>query len=292
MNKAEYAKLRSEVIRGIQALRGDGQDARADGATMFLDSSREYEDYDEDTGGFNNAVWILKAAHCWVQGGRRSGDKGSALGARSECAYEIRNPQGDLEFATDDDEEVNAWIEARDLNDMLKKFDEQAPDYVLFDRDDNSVKRLGLLDAELRIQKLRDAGQLGRADGAEKFLYGARESMGDGMAAAIREKWENMRLDAALCWIEGGERRGSHVIELGKSSGREYEIRDPRGDLVFVTDDGGAVGDWIIEFVESSGYERQEAQFGEDSPSYSVFTRHDRSFVSINYIYRVALSRY
>ncbi len=192
-------------------------------------------------------------------------------------------------MATDDDEKVNAWIEARDLNDMLKQFDEQTPDFIVIDHDDDSVERLGLLDADLRIQKLRDAGQLGRAEGAAMFIEGAREALSDGIAAAIREKWENMRLDAALCWIEGGERRGRHVIELGKSSGREYEIRDPRGDLAFVADDGGTVGDWIIEFVESGGYERQREQFGEDAPSYTVFTRRDRSFVSIGYIHRVAL---
>ena len=51
-------------------------------------------------------------------------------------------------LATSDEEDVNAWIEARDLKAALRENGEQAPDYVLVDRHDDSYERLGFIDAE------------------------------------------------------------------------------------------------------------------------------------------------
>ena len=92
MNKVVYAKLRSEVSAGILKLRRGGQLARADGVAAFIKSARKYEDYEENTVGFGKAVQRLEAARSWVHGGLRSGEQVQALGARSECQYEIRNP--------------------------------------------------------------------------------------------------------------------------------------------------------------------------------------------------------
>ncbi len=135
-----------------------------------------------------------------------------------------------------------------------------------------------------RIDALRRAGQMGRADGARMFL--------DGAFALLRDdgRWNgDFRLVCARIWLKGGERPGCDVLALGASSGREYEIRDPRGDLVFATDHPSAVRDWILEFVNAGGYAKMREEFGEDAPNYTVFTRQDHSFVSIGYIHRVAL---
>lgn len=135
-----------------------------------------------------------------------------------------------------------------------------------------------------RIDALRRAGQSGRADGARMFLDGAFELLDDD------GKWRGeFRLACARVWLNGGERAGDDVAALGASAHREYEIRDPRGDLVFATDIGAEVSDWILAFMNADGYQKMREHFGKDAPNYTVFTRRDGSFVSIGYIHRVAL---
>ncbi len=135
-----------------------------------------------------------------------------------------------------------------------------------------------------RIDALRRAGQAGRADGAQMFLSGAFDLLHD------EGEWDGeFRLVCARYWLAGGERAGGDVVPLGASSGREFEIRDPQGDLLYATDDSGAVGDWILDFVNSGGYEKMNEEFGVDAPSHMVFMRGDAAFVSIGYIHRVAL---
>lgn len=282
MNKADYAELRREVVNGISALRDDGQDARAHGATKFLESSHEYGNYSEDSVGFTKAVWLLEGARSWVQGGLRAGDNVTALGARTEYRYEIRNPQGDLELATNDIQDVNDWIEVPDLQVLLNQYDERAPDYVVIDHRDDSITRAGYIDASMRIQALRDAGQFGRADGAQMFLDGAQKVWQDGIGAAIREKLENSGFAAALYWIEGGERIGDDVIMLGRSSGKAFEVRDPYGDLVLASDDHLEITDWIKEYCDQR---MNWSDFEGDKPGYTVFNRHDNSHNSAGYIH-------
>ena len=132
-----------------------------------------------------------------------------------------------------------------------------------------------------RIQALREAGQAGRADGAQMFLDGACKSAATGFWDVAKR-----RLECALRWLAGGEREGDDVSALGASTGRNFEIRNLRGDLVLATDSSDEVRDWILTY-RAGGKEREA--FGENISRYSVFTRRDASFVSVGYIHRIAL---
>lgn len=131
-----------------------------------------------------------------------------------------------------------------------------------------------------RIDALRRAGQTGRADGARMFLDGAFALLND------KGDWSGeFRLECARFWLQGGERAGVDVQALGASGGRNFEIRNPYGDLVFEADDGGAVGDWILANVDRIYREG----WPKHAPPYTVYDSRSGDFVSVGYIHRVAL---
>jgi len=138
------------IVGRIDALRRAGQAGRADGAQMFLEGAFELltdvffeveendEQYDEVSYDEWPGEFRLVCARYWLKGGERLADDVTELGASTKYEYEVRDPQGDLVYATDDSESVGDWIlafvDAGGYEKMREQFDEDAPNYTVFYR--------------------------------------------------------------------------------------------------------------------------------------------------------------
>lgn len=145
----------------IDALRRAGQAGRANGAQMYFEGAfadmhdrfteieRKYEQYAEMSGVTWSGEFRLVCARYWLEAGERAGKDVTRLGASTKYDCEVRNPQGDLVYATDDRDAVADWIlafvEAGGYEKMEADYDRDAPNYTVYLRDADRHLSIGYI---------------------------------------------------------------------------------------------------------------------------------------------------